>query len=228
MVDEQNRFITDASHELRTPLTALRSELEATLLEKDLPAKEARNVLKSNLEEVINLQILSDNLLELAAQKKANNKKDFHDLSLLKITEEASKKVLPLAKKKSIIISNSISDVVIRGEKNYLVELFVILIDNAVKYSPPSTTVNLTSNKKDRMILIHVADQGIGIAPEDQTKIFERFYRTDKSRTKTQAKGYGLGLAIAKQIVDDHKGSIQVKSNGAQGSIFTVALPIQM
>ncbi len=224
MVDEQNRFITDASHELRTPLTSLRSELEASLLSKKLSEKEARDVLKSNLEEVISLQNLSDNLLELANQQKPIIR-SLDKIDILEVIEGATKKVVPLAKKKHITIDNKVKSALLHGERSYLIELFVILLDNAIKYSNSQTTITLTSVKKNKSIIIAVKDEGSGISKEDIDKIFERFYRSDKSRTKSKIKGYGLGLAIAKQIVTDHRGSINVKSEIEKGTVFTVSLP---
>jgi len=225
MVEEQNRFITDASHELRTPLTSLRSELEASLLSKKLSEKEARDVLKSNLEEVISLQMLSDNLLELATQQKPFNQVSFGEINLLEVIEGSVKKILPIAKKKNIHIKNNVKSSQIIGERSYLIELFIILLDNAIKYSDSQSTITLTSSSKDKMVTVAVKDEGIGIKKVDQAKIFERFYRSDKSRTKWKTKGYGLGLAIAKQIVTDHHGTIHVKSEVGKGTTFTVSLP---
>lgn len=224
MVDEQNRFITDASHELRTPLTSLRSELEASLLSKKISEKEAREVLKSNLEEVISLQHLSDNLLELAAQQKPATQ-SLNEINIVEVIDESIKKILPLAKKKHITINSKVKSAVIHGERSYLIELFVILLDNAIKYSDTHTAITVTSVKKDKTITTTVKDEGMGINKEDQEKIFERFYRSDKSRTKSKTKGYGLGLAIARQIVTDHRGTITVKSEVGKGTTFTVSLP---
>jgi len=227
MVDEQNRFITDASHELRTPITALRSELEATLLSKKLTEKESRAVLISNLEEVISLQNLSDNLLELATAQRTRRTIVLREIILLDVLESAIKKVAPLAKNKQIVIENNVKNMPILGQSDRLVELFILIIDNAVKYSPKKTKITINSLIKDKSIYIAVKDTGIGIMDADQEKIFQRFYRSDKSRTSSKSKGYGLGLAIAKQIVEEHKGMIQVKSEVNKGSVFTVILPLK-
>jgi two-component system, OmpR family, sensor histidine kinase CiaH len=226
MVDEQNRFITDASHELRTPLTALRSEMEAVLLEKHLNEIQAKKLVASNLEEVINLQSLSDNLLQLTQFQKHNNNKLFLEISLLSIIEDSLKKITPLAKKKQITINNNIDDAIIKANSHDLGELFVILLDNAIKYSPKNSKIALKSKKIDHQIIITISDQGIGIDNKDLIHIFDRFYRADASRTKTLANGYGLGLAIAKKIVDEHKGKISVKSEVNRGSEFIIQLPI--
>lgn len=108
-----------------------------------------------------------------------------------------------------------------------MTELFVIFLDNAIKYSGQETRVSLSSNKTDGHVLIYVQDQGPGINKDDIEHIFERFYRTDYSRAKVNAPGYGLGLAIAKQIVSDHHGSIDVVSKINRGTTFIIRLPIK-
>lgn len=223
MVDEQNRFITDASHELRTPLTSLRSEIEVSLRDKKLTLAESKKILESNLEEVRNLQYLSDNLIKLAQTHKPNGIK-FERLSLLRISEESVKKVEKLAKKKNIKIVNSISDVGIFGDKLSLTELFVIFLDNAIKYSQENTEISLTSKKSGMFVLIDIKDQGAGIEKGDLPFLFDRFYRADKARTED---GFGLGLSIAKEIVDRHNGTIDVKTKTGIGTTFRIKLPLK-
>lgn len=227
MVEEQNRFVTDASHELRTPLTALRSELEASLLEKHITEKEAKALLSSNLEEVVKLQALSDNLLQLTQYQNQKTPRLFEDISLLQVIEDALRKVTPLAKQKHIAVNNEIDDVLLKGNAHDLTELFVILLDNAVKYSPGKTTITLSAKKREAAVSIVVADEGIGIDKKDLPYIFDRFYRADPSRTKSQTTGYGLGLAIARKIVEEHNGDISVKSISGKGTSFMVRLPLR-
>lgn len=225
MVDEQNRFITDASHELRTPLTSLRSEMEVTLADKHLKTGEAREVITSNLEDVIRLQTLSDNLLELAQFEKSTLTSHFSQVKLADVLHDAVKKVSGIAKKKQIPIQNEIKDPVVHGNYDSLSELFVILLDNAIKYSPEKSIVTIASQKTDHHVIIGISDQGAGIAASDIPHIFDRFYRADKSRTSQSAKGYGLGLSIAKKIVDAHRGTLSVKSAVGRGTTFFVELP---
>lgn len=225
MVDEQNRFITDASHELRTPLTSLKSEIEVNLRDPALSLDQAKKLLKSNLEEVNSLQVLSDGLIRLTQYQQGNNGLTVTDISLEVIAKEAVRKVTGAAKEKKITITNDIRNIHLQGNQTTLTEMLVIFLDNAIKYSAKQKTVRLTGKESDSNVMIEIADQGIGIEASDIPHIFNRFYRTDKSRTKIHVPGYGLGLAIAKQIVERHNGHIAVKSTPGHGTTFTIELP---
>jgi two-component system sensor histidine kinase CiaH len=225
MVRDQNRFITDASHELRTPLTALKTSIEVNLRDDNLTLADARDVLESNLEEVDNLQTLSDGLINLAQHPKLDAVKITGTVQLKATSQEAVKKISPMAQLKKITIENEIAESSFTGDQKSILELFVILLDNAIKYSPENTTIFLSSRTSDGKIIITIKDQGIGIEAEDLGHIFDRFYRADKSRTKADAPGYGLGLSIAKKTVTAHRGAISVKSNVGEGTQFTIILP---
>lgn len=225
MIDEQNRFITDASHELKTPLTSLRSEFEVAMMdEKKIQLKEAKDLIKSGFEEIVILQGLAENLLELTQQHKKIGQLKVKAVSLLEIVEAAFKKVIPLAKQKHITINNNVDDYFLEGQPHSLTGLFVILLDNAIKYSAEHTEITLTSKKTDHHIQIEVIDKGMGIEEKDIPHVFDRFYRADKSRSKIP--GYGLGLSIAKQIIEAHKGSITIESKSKIGTKFIVHLPL--
>jgi signal transduction histidine kinase len=224
MMDEQSRFITDASHELKTPLTAIRTEYEVAMLTKPIPVKEANTLINSSYEEIINLQDLAENLLELTRQQK-RERIHMKEVSLLEITEASLKKVIPFAKQKQITINNQIDDYILSGEQQSLIRLLVILLDNAIKYNSKNSAITLTSTKTDHHLLITVSDNGVGIAKQDLEHIFDRFYRVDKSRSKTS--GYGLGLSIAKEIVETHSGSISVESKLGKGATFSIQLPLK-
>lgn len=221
MLEDQNRFITDASHELRTPLTSLRSEIEVHLRDKNITLPQAKKLLESNLEEVLHLQSLSDRLITLTSYQQATNT-SFTTLLLADVIDSAIKKVSPLAKSKQIMIDNKSKKASITGDEQSLVELFTILLDNAIKYSPKKTTITLVTKRHTNTVEITIIDQGIGIAEEDIPYIFDRFYRASKSRSKTETGGYGLGLSIAKNIVETHKGTISVNSKLGKGTTFSV------
>lgn len=224
MLDEQNRFISDASHELRTPLTALKSEIEVNLRDKKLTLKQAKELLQSNLEEVNSLKVLSDALLELVATNKPVALV-FGSVSTGEIIKDAQKKVLPLAKQKQITLTTTGLSQTIEAEKQLLTEVLVILLDNAIKYSPEKTNVEILTWSKDHSVVIAVKDQGIGVDEADIPHLFDRFFRADKARQKTQTLGYGLGLSIAKKIIDIHRGTIEVESVAGMGATFLLILP---
>lgn len=227
MVDEQNRFITDSSHELRTPLTSLKSEIEVNLRDKNLNLNQAKKLLESNLEEVNNLQYLSDNLIKLAQYEKANGIILLEEIALKQIVSDAIKKVANLAKNKNIQIKEKTHEYTLFANSQSLTELFVILLDNAIKYSLKNSKITLNSKKTDNNVFIEVIDQGMGVEAKDLPHLFDRFYRSDKSRTKSNEIGFGLGLSIAKQIVEKHHGSIKVESEAKKGSVFIVQLPVK-
>lgn len=226
MMDEQNRFITDASHELKTPLTSLRTEFEVAMLDEDkISKKDAIQLVKSSFEEIVNLQGLAENLIELTQQQKKRGYLKLSDVSLLEVIEAALKKVVPLAKQRHITVNNDVDDYILEGERQSLTELFVILLDNAIKYSQEHKEVKLASVKTDHSIQIEVSDQGMGIDEKDLPHIFDRFYRADKSRSKIS--GYGLGLSIAKEIVESHRGTVSVESKPEKGTTFTLHFPVK-
>lgn len=226
MVREQDRFIADASHELRTPLTALRTEMEASLLDPKLTTIEARKIIESNLEEVINLQTLSDNLLRLS-HSPHDQKQHFSSVGIKMIVDTAIKRTSSLAKLKRITITAKTAQATIKGDTLLLSELLVLLLDNAIKYSPKNSEITIRGNKVDHSYRLTIKDQGVGIPAKDLPFIFDRFFRSDKSRTQSAKAGYGLGLAIAKKIVGMHKGHISVVSKEKVGTTFTVSLPVK-
>lgn len=226
MIDDQNRFISDSSHELRTPITSLKTSLEVSLRDKKLSVKDAKKLLRDNLNEVNRLQILSDDLLQLSRYQDPNHQLVFQKLSLSELIKPAINQIKPLANKKQLTLIDQTKNLTLYGAKNRLADLFTILLDNAVKYSPPQKTITITSRKTDSAISVLVTDQGIGISPKDMPHIFDRFYRADSARSNSRVPGYGLGLAIAKKIVEAHHGSISVTSQLNQGSTFTVSLPL--
>jgi len=129
-------------------------------------------------------------------------------------------------KVKSLKITNNIaSELKVNGNATLLTQLFTILLDNAVKYSPEGGEIELKATSSAKDISLTIIDQGVGISNEDLHHIFDRFYRADTSRTKNQTDGYGLGLSIAEKIVTIHGGKIKAVSEVGKGSIFTIFLP---
>jgi len=229
MMDAQQRFTADASHELKTPLTAMKTEIEVGLRNEKISKTEAKKLLQSNLEEIAKLETLSSALLKLTMYSE-EVKNEFSKVSLSEIIIEAFNRIESLADQKNINIAlqgiSESKDLIITGDKQSLIELFVILFDNAIKYSPNDSRVCLNIETTDHKIRISVKDSGIGIKALDLPHIFDRFYRADHSRNKDQVSGYGLGLSIAKRIVEIHKGKICAKSIASKGSEFIIEINI--
>lgn len=222
-LEAQTRFTADASHELRTPLTAMQSEIEVALRDKKLTTAEARQQLVSNLEEVVKVRAIIDSLLRLARQPELDMSGE--PVAIVDVMHAAVERVARAAKDKRIKLNVQTRPVSVRGDQDALTELLVILLDNAIKYSPAGTRVKLENLVQGRRTAISVSDEGSGISPIDVPHVFERFYRGDPSRTKQKVAGSGLGLSIAQQIVQAHGGDITVESELDKGSTFTVRLP---
>ena len=225
MVNEQKRFVADASHELRTPLTSMKTEVEVALRDKKLTLNDAKNLLKSNLAEVDKMKHFSDNLLSLSRYESNDHDLPMEDVDLAEAARQAIERNMPQAKDKRLKVKEDLSQAVVKENPQSLVELISILINNAIKYSPEKSKVSVRVNSKKKHAVIEVDDKGVGIDEKDIPHIFDRFYRADTSRSKTKTDGYGLGLSIAKSIVDAHKGEIKVKSKVGKGSTFKVILP---
>ena len=222
--EAQSRFTADASHELRTPLTAMKTEIEVALKTQKF-TKSQRQILESNLEELQKLTQLSDNLLRLARVDGNGIQKEPVQVSA--VIRGAVERTLPLAEQKSILIeAKEQANLSIIGDKDSLIELLVILIDNAVKYSPEKSRVQVKTAEQHGQVHVSVTDEGIGIKASEIPHLFERFYRADSSRSNRNIKGYGLGLSIAQEIANQHHGDIQIKSKPGIGSTFTVSLPL--
>lgn len=224
-IESQNRFASDAAHELRTPLTAMKTEIEVTLRDKNLKVAEAKDVLASSLEEINKLESLSGALLRLAKSTREVDKSMWQDYSLVDILKEAKARIDSKAISRKITFRLPKSQVTVHGDPDQLIELFVVLFDNAIKYSPERSKVDVKVTKRDDKVKVQVIDHGVGITEIDLPHIFDRFYRADKSRTSSNENGYGLGLSLAKQIVEIHCGEISAKSDFGKGSIFTVEIP---
>lgn len=227
MLHEQERFVADASHELRTPLTAMKTEIEVALRDPRFDQGQARELMQSVLQEIDKLKLLSDHLLTLSRYERGLPSRDFEEVSLTEAFTEAVEKIRPLADEKRIQITSSLEDIKLQGDKAALATLFGILLDNAIKYSPEDGAINVAATTRKNEAVIIVQDFGVGIRASELPYIFNRFYRADASRTKSRVQGYGLGLAIAKTIIDRHHGKVDVKSTPGKGTMFTVSLPLK-
>lgn len=225
-LETQSRFTADASHELRTPLTAMKSEIEVALRDKNLSATEARELLGSNLEEIDKLEALSSSLLQLAHYEEGSTVVTFKKIALKPLVESCITKLSKVANKRRITIRADLRNIRLAADEASLHELISILLDNAVKYSPDKSEVMVNTTTQSSSAVITIQDSGLGIKASEIPHLFERFYRADTSRSKTKINGYGLGLSIAKSIVDAHHGSIDVTSSPGKGSTFVVKMPL--
>jgi len=223
VLEEQKRFIGDASHELRTPLTALKSMLEVSLRDKKITLPEAKSIISDSLEETDKLTSLSNSLLELA-RLDGDTKKLVREKLLVKdLVADSFKQITLRAQAKNISITSRTNSTQVFGNREKLVETLIILLDNALKYSPSGSQINISAQTIKNTALIKVSDHGAGISSSDLPHIFERFYRVDKARSKSVG-GTGLGLAIVKHITEAHGSKIEVKSKVGKGSTFTFNL----
>jgi len=225
MLEDQQRFTSDASHELRTPLTALKSLFEVSLRDKKLTLSEAKKVISQGIDQTDKLKNLSDSLLELSSLETKKIQTSFEPVSLKTISSAAISQLSQKINIKKIKVINQTKSINIFGDKSKLIELLVIFIDNAVKYSPKSATIRLSSESDESNVVVKIIDNGIGISQEDIPRIFDRFYQADNARTKSKNNGYGIGLSIAQKIVQAHNGRIDVISKVNQGTTFIVNLP---
>ena len=223
-MQKQQNFVENASHELRTPLAVLQNRLETLFRKPEATIMESSESIASSLEEVRNMRFLTTNLLNLARRddgikpELGEVQPDFFNTTFTNYEMIASEN------NRIFHFENRIHRTIIT-DKLLLKQLMTILFDNAVKYTEEDGEIHFVIAATERTLYLSVADDGIGISAVDKKKIFDRFYRVDKARTR-QKGGFGLGLSLAKQIVDALKGSISVKDNKPNGTIFEVKIAI--
>ncbi|MGE0470870.1 MAG: hypothetical protein Nkreftii_004155 [Candidatus Nitrospira kreftii] len=219
------QFTSDASHELRTPLTVMKGETDL-ILRRSRPLEDYKTVLESNLEEIDRMTRIVDELLFLSRADMGEVKMEALPVALQALVEDVHRQAKLLGHDRDIeVVLGTVMPVVVHGDDLRLRELLLNLVENAMKYSHAGGKVEIALLKDGREARLSITDHGIGIAPADHQKIFQRFFRTDVARTHTK-KGTGLGLAICAWIADLHKGRVEVQSDLGQGSTFTVVLPL--
>ncbi|MBL0700276.1 MAG: ATP-binding protein, partial [Desulfosarcina sp.] len=218
-------FVANVSHEIRTPLTAIKGFVETILYDHD--RAETEKFLGIISKHVNRLEAITEDLLSLATieKKDAQDELRFENSKIKDIIETALQVVEDMAKKKSIDFDISCSDdIFAKTDIPLLEQALVNLIDNAVKYSPEGEKILIWADRKEKGILIHVKDNGPGIPKKHLPRLFERFYRVDKARSRSLG-GTGLGLAIVKHIIQAHGGHVTADSVPGKGSTFTIHLP---
>jgi two-component system, OmpR family, sensor kinase len=223
-LQQMQQFVSDASHELRTPLSILRGET-SLLLRGPRSTAEYQQALAIIDTELNNLARIVEGLFTLAMADAGRLCIGKEAVNVHAVLSEACELVSRRARARSIAIDQRcLDELSLSGDEVLVRELFLIFLDNALKYSPPDTTVRITVKELDGMAVVAFEDQGFGIAPEHLPHIFERFYRVAPSGELDPQSG-GLGLAIARAIAQAHEGSIECSSTLGKGSVFTIKLP---
>lgn len=218
--EAQSRFTSDASHELRTPLAAMKTEIEVVLRDEKSTSKDLRHALRSNLEEVEKLTRLSEMLLNLS--RLDHDKLEHSAINLADLTQEVMRQYRQSSKRITVkTTNNSLAE----GNEPAVFELISILIDNAIKYSPANSPIEIALSRRNRHVTYEISNTGPGIASDKLPHIFDRFYRADTSRSKTNLKGYGLGLSLAKKIIELHNGELSATSTPNKKTTFIFSLP---
>lgn len=218
----ESRFVSDASHELRTPLAVMKTELEVALKDSTLGPKDMKQLLESSLEEVNKLTKLSQTLLTLSRM-------DFGSL----VHEEVPFQATALSvinrydkDRRRIKVKQHSRPLLLDAHQPSVEELFTVLVDNALKYSPPESTITIDLSKHGNKAEFRISNSGKGIRDTDLPHIFDRFYRADNARTNRDTNSFGLGLSLAKTIVELHHGELSATSAPEKETTFVAMLPI--
>lgn len=224
-LDRVSRFSADASHELRTPITVMRTRAELAL-RRPRTLAENRHTVEQLHTELVHTSKLLDNLMLLARADSDAEQLRFVPTNVEHVLKDVLAQASPIADEKRVSLHAALPQhpMWIAGDPQLLQRLFLILIDNAVKYTPPLGQVAIALTVEDGMTIVSVRDTGVGISSEDLPRIFDRFYRADKARTR-ELGGAGLGLSIGRWIAEAHGGLVRVESQPGTGSTFRVVLP---
>lgn len=220
--EKQKSFVENASHELRTPLAVLQNRLESLFRKPNSTILDNSESIAASLDEVRNMRLLTTNLLNLARRDDGLNP-EIEDIVPNFIDDIFENYSMIAEDSGKTFIGKNQTNRTFKSDKTLLKQLMTILFDNAIKYTGDDGEIIFTVKTTDKQLILQVADNGPGIAHEDKKKIFDRFYRVDKARTR-QSGGFGLGLSLAQQIVHSLKGTIVVKDNIPKGTIFEVKL----
>ncbi|MGQ9571772.1 MAG: sensor histidine kinase [Dehalococcoidia bacterium] len=224
-MERQRAFVADASHELRTPLALIRANAELLQRHSGETIEANRPALDDIVRETDGLSTLVSQMLTLARADAGATPFTLTEVALHDLAQDVGRQAQVLADNKGLQLGVRVDGpVLVKGDQVRLRELLLILLDNAIKFTDVGGTVELALKADSGKAVLRVNDSGGGIPPDDLPHIFDRFYRADKARSRAEG-GAGLGLAIAKWIVEGHRGSIRVDSQAGKGTTFTVELP---
>ncbi|MDR3689666.1 MAG: HAMP domain-containing sensor histidine kinase [Fimbriimonas sp.] len=223
ILKQQRRFTADASHELKTPLAVIKANTGLLLHGSKLDADTGSSI-EAIDSAATRMSKLVQGLMVLARSESGHGPRNAETFNLVLAVQNAIDQV-HRPESKEVQFESSLEDAPITGCENDVERVFVNLVDNACRYTPPDGSIRLTVNIEDDFVVVQVSDNGAGIAPEHLEHLFDRFYRVDSARS-SESGGTGLGLAICKSIVDSHGGTISVQSELENGTMVTVRLPI--
>ena len=225
-VRRMKQFTADASHELRAPISLIRTTAEVAV-QRDRPAAEYREALADILHEAERTSQVVDSLMLLARADSGQEALEFQEIDARVLVKDAVEQGEKLARNKGLSFESDApaTPVQIRADADALRRVFLILIDNAVKYTPPGGKIRVQIGSADGYAIASVADSGIGISENDLPHVFDRFWRADKVRSRMNG-GAGLGLSIARWIVDQHHGRLTAESQLGRGSTFCASVPL--
>jgi heavy metal sensor kinase len=223
-LQHNNRFSADASHELRTPLTIVRGELEQVIQQPDLSEATVDSI-GSALEEIERMSQIVQSLMATAYLDTGGEQMECEPTDLGRLVGSTLDQMRLLAESQNITLaSEKLESALVDGNPTRLKQVVVNLVDNAMKYNRPNGSVSASVFSKDQAVILRVADTGIGIPESSIPFIFDRFYRADKTRTRTTG-GIGIGLSLVKAICNAHGATIDVKSRQGKGTVFSIAFP---
>lgn len=226
-VDQSRQeFVSNVSHELKTPITSIRVLADSLMGMEEVPIELYREFMTDISDEIDRESKIIDDLLSLVRMDKAATEMNIAQIDINALLELILKRLRPIAKKRNIeLILESIRDVTADVDETKLSLALNNLVENAIKYNMEDGWVRVTLDADHKFFYVKVADSGIGIPEECQDRIFDRFYRVDKARSR-ETGGTGLGLAITKSVVLMHQGAIKIQSKDGEGTIFTVRIPL--
>ncbi len=221
-------FVANVSHELRTPLTSIAGYLEALFDGAQDDPEQRREFLRVMKHHTDRLGALVNDLLELSQIESGAYQWRREQIDVVALARRSVALIAPLAQKKSVVVScdSDSPERYVEGDTEKLIQVLLNLLDNAVKYTETGGTVGVRVAQDGHAIMVRVSDTGVGIPEADRLRIFERFYRVDRARSR-ELGGTGLGLAIVKHIVEAHGGTVTVESSPGRGSTFTVTIPVR-
>jgi signal transduction histidine kinase len=226
--EQQRRFVADASHELRTPVAILRGETEVTLSQPNRSPEEYRETLAILRDESQRLAHIIEDLFTLTRADAGQYPLTLREVYLDELAAEALVRARSLALARNITLQSSIEpDLAIQADEALLGRMLLNLLDNAIKYSPAGSTVELLCKRCGENCVVSITDNGPGIPSDLQPRLFERFFRADKARSRAEGDtgGAGLGLAISRWIAEAHHGRVELTRSDSTGSTFSVILP---